>query len=103
MQEVVPSSYVATVQPTAATTASRRRCRRCITDDTMFVSADLPDDLVYDLTSVRAEQSGQMAESVRCSGSSTRSSCGAISGVPYHAGAIRYCEEHGIEQTELGG
>lgn len=24
-------------------------------------------------------------------------------GVPYHAGAIRYYEENGIEQTQLGG
>ena len=100
MQEVVPSSYVATVQPTAATTGVEEPLPTMHYNDTMFVNADLPDDLVYDLTSVLAEQSGQMAESVPLFRQLDPSGCGAISGC---LSCGRDQVLRGERQTQLGG
>jgi hypothetical protein len=82
MQDAVPSSYIATVQPTQATTGVDEPLPTMHYNYTMFVNAALPDDLVYDLTSVLAENSEQMAARSRSSGSSTPSSCGGTSGCP---------------------
>jgi uncharacterized protein len=103
MQEVVPSSYIATVQPTAATAGVEEPLPTMHYNYTMFVSADLPDDLVYDLTGVLAERSEQMAASVPLFRQLEPEQLWRDFGVPYHSGAIRYYEENGIEQTELGG
>jgi len=103
MQDAVPSSYIATVQPTQATTGVEAPLPTMHYNYTMFVNGDLPEDLVYDLTGVLAEQSGQMAESVPLFRQLDPKQLWRDFGVPYHPGAIRYYEENGIEQTELGG
>jgi TRAP transporter TAXI family solute receptor len=103
MQDAVPSSYIATVQPTQATTGVEAPLPTMHYNYTMFVNGDLPDDLVYDLTGVLAEQSGQMAESVPLFRQLDPKQLWRDFGVPYHPGAIRYYEENGIEQTDLGG
>jgi uncharacterized protein len=103
MQEAVPSSYIATVQPTQATTGVEAPLPTMHYNYTMFVNADLPDDLVHDLTGVLAERSGQMAGSVPLFRQLDPKQLWRDFGVPYHPGAIRYYEENGIEQTALGG
>jgi TRAP transporter TAXI family solute receptor len=102
MQQAVPSSYIATVQPTAATTGVDQPLPTMHYNYTMFVNADLPDDLVSDLTGVLAEKSAQMAESVPLFRQLDPKQLWRDFGVPYHPGAIRYYEEKGIEQTKLG-
>ena len=103
MQEAVPSSYIATVQPTQATTGVDEPLPTMHYNYTMFVNADLPDDLVYDLTSVLAENSEQMEGAVPLFRQLDPKELWRDFGVPYHPGAIRYYEENGIEQTELSG
>jgi uncharacterized protein len=103
MQEAVPSSYIAVVQPTQATTGVDEPLPTMHYNYTMFVNADLPDDLVYDLTSVLAENSEQMAGAVPLFRQLDPKQLWRDFGVPYHPGAIRYYEENGIEQTELSG
>ena len=103
MQDAVPSSYIATVQPTAATTGVDEALPTMHYNYTMFVSAALPDDLVYDLTGVLAEQSAQMADAVPLFRQLDPKRLWRDFGVPYHPGAIRYFEENGIEQTRLSG
>ena len=103
MQEAVPSSYIAIVQPTQATTGVDEPLPTMHYNYTMFVNADLPDDLVHDLTSVLAENSEQMAGAVPLFRQLDPKQLWRDFGVPYHPGAIRYYEENGIEQTELSG
>jgi len=103
MQDAVPSSYIATVQPTQATTGVEAPLPTMHYNYTMFVRADLPEDLVYDLTVVLAEKSAQMAESVPLFRQLDPKQLWRDFGVPYHPGAIRYYEENGIEETKLGG
>jgi uncharacterized protein len=103
MRDAVPSSYIATVQPTQATTGVEEPLPTMHYNYTMFVNAELPDDLVYDLTRVLAEKSEQMAASVPLFKQLDPKALWRDFGVPYHAGALRYYEENGIEQTKLSG
>jgi uncharacterized protein len=103
MQEAVPSSYIATVQPTAATTGVDAPLPTMHYNYTMFVNAALPDELVHDLTAVLAEQSEQMAAGVPLFKQLKPEQLWRDFGVPYHPGAIDYYEKNGITQTRLGG
>lgn len=103
MQEFVPSSYIATVEPTAATAGVEEPLPTMHYNYVMFVSADLPDELVYDLTRVLAEKADQMAEAVPAFRQLEPGQLYRDFGVPYHPGAVRYYDEKGIEQTKLSG
>lgn len=103
MQEAVPSSYIATVRPTAATTGVDEPLPTMHYNYTMFVNADLADELVYDLTGILAERSGQMAGAVPLFKQLKADGLWRDFGVPYHPGAIEYYEKNNIAQTELGG
>jgi uncharacterized protein len=103
MQETVPSSYIATVQPTAATTGVDAPLPTMHYNYTMFVNAALPDELVHDLTAVLAEQSEQMAAGVPLFKQLKSDQLWRDFGVPYHPGAIDYYEKNGVAQTRLGG
>ena len=103
MQDAVPSSYIATVRPTQATTGVEEPLPTMHYNYTMFVNAGLPDELAYDLTRVLAEKSEQMAASVPLFRQLDPKALWQDFGVPYHPGALRYFEENGIEQTKLSG
>jgi TRAP transporter TAXI family solute receptor len=103
MQEAVPSSYVAIVEPTAATTGVNAPLPTMHYNYTMFVNAGLPDDLVYDLTAVLAEKSEDMAGAVPLFRQLKAEQLWRDFGVPYHPGAIDYFEKNGIAETRLGG
>jgi TRAP-type uncharacterized transport system substrate-binding protein len=100
MQKAVPSSYIATVQPTQATTGVEAPLPIMHYNYVMFVNADLPDDLVYDLTRILAEKSGDMAAARplfrRLDPADMRKDFGVA-----FPGAIRYYEEKGIAETKL--
>lgn len=101
MRESVPSSYIDTVQPTAATTGVEEPLPTMHYDYTMFVNADLSEDLVYDLTRVLATKAGDMSASLPLFKMLDPERMWQDFGVPYHPGAIRYYEEQGIEPGEL--
>jgi uncharacterized protein len=103
MQAAVPSSYIATVQPTAATTGVEAPLPTMHYNYTMFVNAGLPDDLVSELTAVLAERSEQMADAVPLFRQLKSDQLWRDFGVPYHPGAIDYYEKNGIARTALGG
>ena len=101
MQEAVPSSYIATVQPTQATTGVEQPLPTMHYNYVMFVNADLPDDLVYELTRILAEKSEDMAASLPLFRLLDPAQMRKDFGVAFHPGAIRYYEEKGIEETKL--
>jgi uncharacterized protein len=101
MQEAVPSSYVATVQPTQATTGVEAPLPTMHYNYVMFVNADLPDDLVYDLTRILAEKSEDMAAALPLFKLLDPAEMRKDFGVAFHPGAIGYYEEKGIEETRL--
>jgi TRAP transporter TAXI family solute receptor len=103
MQEAVPSSYIATVEPTATTTGVDAPLATMHYNYTMFVNAALPDELVHDLTGVLAEKSRQMAGAVPLFRQLKPEGLWRDFGVPYHPGAIQYYEQNGIAETRLGG
>ena len=101
MQEAVPSSYIATVQPTQATTGVEEPLPTMHYNYVMFVNADLPDDLVYDLTRILAEKSEDMAASLPLFKLLDPAAMRKDFGVAFHRGATKYYEEQGIEETRL--
>lgn len=101
MQEAVPSSYIATVQPTQATTGVEAPLPTMHYNYVMFVNADLPDDLVYDLTRILAQKSEDMAASLPLFKLLDPAEMRKDFGVAFHPGATKYYEEQGIEETRL--
>jgi uncharacterized protein len=101
MQEAVPSSWIATVQPTQATTGVEAPLPTMHYNYVMFVNADLPDDLVYDLTRILAEKSEDMAAALPLFKLLDPAEMRKDFGVAFHPGAIGSYEEKGIEETRL--
>jgi TRAP transporter TAXI family solute receptor len=66
----------------------------------MMVNADVPDDLVYDMTAAIAGNKEALAESFGAFNRANFEAMAPGSQVPYHPGALRYFEEAGIPAGE---
>lgn len=99
MKEIVPSAYIDTVQPSPNLAGVDGPVKTMHYNYVMFVNADLPEDLVYRLVDTLVSQKPALGEAMPRFNAMNAATLWRDFGVPYHAGALRYFEENGIEPS----
>ncbi|HEX6980858.1 MAG TPA: TAXI family TRAP transporter solute-binding subunit [Alphaproteobacteria bacterium] len=100
MQKIVPTSYLATVQPAPNLPGVTEPIKTMHYDYVMFVNASLPKDRVYKMTAALVEKKDDMAKSMALFRQFDVARMNRQFAVPYHEGAAAYFKEKGIAATQ---
>ena len=97
MQKFVPGSYVNTVDPAPDTVGLTKPTPLMAFDYMLVAGAHVPDDVVYRITKILAENAAEVAKLHPTLGAMTRAKLApALEGLQYHPGALRYYKEVGL-------
>jgi TRAP transporter TAXI family solute receptor len=100
MRKVLPTSYIATVDPAPNRAGVAEPTKMLFYDYVMFVNEKVSKDVVYKLTQVLYEKQKELIEGMPLFRQTDVKRLYRESTVPYHPGAIAFYKDKGVELTK---
>lgn len=99
MRKILPTSYVATLDPAPNRAGVSEPTKLLYYDYVMFVNEKVKKDVVYKLTQVLYEKQAELSEGMALFRQTDVKRLHRDIGVPYHEGAVAFYKDRGVELT----